>query len=302
MVTTADSLIAKVVRATKWPSAEDNRPVTNANLLEIADDCILGIAWPAIIALAPDYYVCALDHALVADYSRYRLPGRMFGPIKDVLILDADGNEESSHLITLDDLGHLDRLVTGNTYHFIEGDYLGIEPTPETGVTDSARIRYFRAPSTLALVATATTITAVDLETDEYAFTVADASVLDEDADYDVISAGNAHMVLAEDATLDDLSGSVATMEESLLGSGIQVGDYVAPAGTTPIVQVPDHAIPWLVALIASEALEHHDPQGSTRMAQRAAMLLGQMTKIASPRTLSEPQSAGDAAADQVWR
>jgi hypothetical protein len=134
----------------------------------------------------------------------------------------------------------------------------------------------------------------VDLVTTPEVLTVVSASPFSEGTDVDVLNAGSAHAVLVEGATIDDITSTTLTMDDSMVGSGVQVGDYVAPAGTTPIVQVPDHAIPWLVALIASEAMEHHDPQGSTRMAARAQVLLGQMTKIASPRTMSEPQTLAD--------
>lgn len=294
MAVTSDSLITRVIRACRWSTeSESLRPRTNADLLAIADEIILGTVWPTVLALSPDYYVCTIDHALVDGYSRYRLPGRIFGPVKDVLVLDADGNEANSNLITLEELGRLERLAGSRMYHYIDGDYLGVEPVPGAGVTDSIRIRYFRAPSTLALAATSTTVTACDFETDPDELTVDDGSVFTTGDDADVISAGSAHQVLAEDIGLT-VAGNVLTSDTTLLGSGVQLGDYVAPAGTTPIVQVPDHATPWLVALIASEAMEHHDPQGSTRQAQRAAALLGNMQKISAPRTLSEPETLSD--------
>src|SRR5688572_2601455 len=132
MVMTADDFLTKVGNACLWPSSQTNWPRTGAQVLSIADDLILGEVIPETVKLSKDYYLCTLDHELVVDYSRYRQPRRMLGPLRDVLYLDSDGNEQSLPLIDLDDLGHLDRLTYGVRYHFVDGDFVGIYPTPET--------------------------------------------------------------------------------------------------------------------------------------------------------------------------
>lgn len=281
----ADSLIDKVVLATFWPSTEANRPRTNAQILSLADDVILGECWPKMIAGRADRYVCTLDYTLVAEFSRYRIPSRTYGPLRDVLWVDDDGNEADVPLIDLAQLGDVTELRNATRYHYFDGDYIGIYPEPDSGVSGTLRVRYYRAPSTLVLLASATTVTAVDLETDDTSFSVDDPSAFAEDDEIDVIAAGNAHQVLVEDATIDDISGDVFTTADSMEGSGIQVGDYVTQAGTTPIVQLPDELLPWLVQLVASRALEGNDEAASDRLARRAADIWRSVQAIAKPRT-----------------
>lgn len=302
MVMTADDFLTKVGNACLWSTSQSGWPRTGAQVLSIADGLILGEVFPASIKLTKDYALCTLDHTLVAEYSRYRQPRRMLGPLRDVLYVDADGNESSLPLIDLDDLGHRERLTGASRYHFIDGDYVGVEPVPESGETGSLRLRYFRAPSRLVLLATATTIAAVDLEADDDELTLDDGSVFSSGDYIDVISAGNAHAVLAEDVRISTLAGDVVTADRSLLGSGVERGDYVSAQGTSPILQIPDHAIPWLIQLTAAEAMRQHDPDGAARAERKAEKLYAAMVAIASPRTLSEPQSAGDTMADSVWR
>lgn len=302
MVMTADDFLTKVGNACLWSTSQSGWPRTGAQVLSIADGLITGRVIPKTVKSSKDYYICTLDHALVATYSRYRQPRHMLGPLRDVLYVDADENEQSLDLIDLDDLGHPERLTCGKRYHFIDGDYVGIYPTPETGETGTLRIRYFRSPSRLVLLAAATTVAAADFESDPLGITLEDGSVFTSGAYIDVLSSGNAHAVLAEDVRISGLAGDVVTADRSLLGSGVERGDYVSAQGTTPILPIPDHAIPWLIQLTAAKAMRQHDPDGAARADAEARELLADMTGIASPRTLSEPQSAGDTMADSVWR
>ncbi len=287
MSMTADELIEAVADACYWPAT--NRPRSTAEILRIADRKILERVWPKAVAAQADYYVCTIDHEIVDTYSRYRLPMRLYGPIRDVLWVGDDPDDEISiPSIDLDGLGHA-RIGHSRSgfHHFIDGDYVGLTPKPDA-TEGTLRIRYFRSPSKLVLAAAATTLTAADFETDPLAFSVASVAEFAEGDDVDIVNQGNAHMLLVEDATIDDISGLVITVAETLLGSGAQVGDHVAPAGYTPVVQVPDFMLPWLVLEVAT-ACVFNEPDEARRLRAEADDAERACMPVTTPRSYADP-------------
>lgn len=273
-----------------WPGS--NAPLTSAEILSFADAEIAGSLWPDLLAAQGDYYVSTQDHTITADYARYRLPKRAYGPIKDVLLVDDDGNEASVDLINLEELGHFP-IVTGQYKHFIDGDFLGLYPTPS--VTDGTlRVRYYRYPSALCLTTAAREIVvSVDLENG--ALGAAGGNVLWTAASVvDIIGAGNAHQALADDLGVDAVDAFSVTVEADLTGSGIQLGDWIATTGTTPLVQVPDSMIPLLAYRTALACLSAAgDKTGFALCLEWGAQsgLEAKQRKLLEPRTESEPRS-----------
>lgn len=293
MPTTADQLITAVLRKCFWDTT--SQPLTNTEILAIADEVILGDMWPKIIGSAGDYYVSATQHTLESGYSRYRLPARMFGPIRDVLLVDGD-EEYSIPLIDLEDLGRLSELAApaDRFFHFLDGDYVGLYPTPDSGDESMyLRIRYYRAPSNLVLSASSTTVNAIDVDSSATTFTiVANPLSWTAGSSIDVIGQGNAHQVLGESMTVSGVSTLTVTISSptTLAGTGIQSGDYVANAGYTPIVQVPDFMVPQLITLVAAECLEASgDRDSANRLFARAQQLDATNKHITRPRTVAEP-------------
>ncbi len=287
---TADALLSQVLARCFWPGS--NAPLTSAEILSFADAEIAGSIWPDLLAAQGDYYVSTQDHTITADYARYRLPKRAYGPIKDVLLVDDDDNETSLGLINLEELGHYPT-TTGKCKHFIDGDFLGLYPTP-SATEGTLRVRYYRHPSTLCLTTAAREIV-ISVDLAGGVLGAAAASTLWTGASVvDVIGAGNAHQVLAEDLGVDAAGAFSVTVEADLTGSGIQVGDWIATTGTTPLVQVPDSMIPLLAYRTALACLSAAgDRSGFALCLEWGAQsgLEEKQRKLLEPRTESEPRS-----------
>jgi hypothetical protein len=296
VATTADQLITAVLRKCFWDTSD--QPLTNAEILAIADEVILGDVWPTVVTSAGDYYVSARDYTLESGKSRYRLPSSLFGPVRDVLLVDSAGTEISIPQIDLEDLGRtgalpIPRQYRGAFFHFFDGDFIGLYPTPSASdTTYSLRVRYYRSPNKLVVSASATTVSSIDTTLDDDAFVVvANAGSWSAGAELDVISAGNAHQAIGDALELSVVAGTTFTFTETLDGVGIQAGDYVAATGYSPIVQAPDFMIPFLVTLVASECMEASgDMEAASRLSARAFIQGGKASPITRPRSVAEPQ------------
>jgi hypothetical protein len=295
--TTADSLLSLVKLRCFWPTSA---PLTNAELLLLADQEILGSLWPRLIAAQADYFLSTLDHDITADYARYRLPDLAYGPIKDVLYL-AEGDEDeegiSLPMVNIEELGHMSsaRSGSGSYVAYIDGDYIGLYPKPTT-TQGTLRIRYYRAPSSLVLSAAATQVALFDFE---FGGGIArDRFEVDSNvgswttgSKVDVISAGNAHQVLLDAGVVDTvLTSTVLVFTDLVDGTGLQIDDYVATHGQTPIVQLPDFMVPLLTYRVASAALmAHGDRDAAKEAAKEAERLSALADQTLSPRSEAEP-------------
>lgn len=294
---TTDALLTQVRARCFWPAT--NAPLTSTELLSFADAEILGSLWPDILAAQGDYYTAALDYDITVDVSRYRLPKRAYGPIKDVLFIPANGTEadaQSVPLVNLEQLGHqpVNRGGTSSYVSFIDGDFLGLSPIPNA-TQGTLRIVYYRAPSTLCLVASALQITSVTAATGRLSFATDPDTLYNVGTEIDVISAGNAHQVLVDETAIASFPNSTTlAFADDLEGVGVQADDWTAPAGQTPLVQVPDSMIPLLSYRTALAALA----SAGDREGFKACLAWGQESqlerkqiKLLEPRSESEPRS-----------
>ena len=291
MVTTAETLVAKVQRRCFWPPT--NAPFSDADILAIADEEIAGVLWPAIIATQGDYYISAIDHAITATYDRYRLPTNAYGPIRDILYVDAAGVETSMPMIDLEDLGRLSTsATTGDDYSFfLDGDFVGLFPVP-TSTTGTLRIRYFRHPSTLALAAGGTTINVAAESSTVKTFTVVTIPATFTAGVYvDVTNHGNSHQLLLDRWLLSAAAALTLTSLTTWSGSGLTSGNYVTISGTTSIAPVPDHMLPWLVSRVAAACLQGNDPSNAQIQRQLATDHEERSISLSKPRSMAEPNT-----------
>lgn len=297
MATTADQLITAVLRKCYWDASD--QPLTNAEILEIADEIVLGDIWPRVLESQGDYYTTSRDYPLVSGTSRYRLPASVFGPVRDVLLVSSNGTEQSIPVIDLEDLGRTAELpsTTDGFFHYLDGDFVCLYPEPTArDATYLLRVRYFRAPNRLIANANATTVSSINTSSAASAFVVtANAGSWTTASRLDVINAGNAHQALGDALRVSAIATSTTfTFTTSLVGLGIEAGDYVASNGYTPIVQAPDFMAPLLVSMVTAECLATQgDLVASQRLAARAGQQIAAVTSVKRPRNMAESRTIG---------
>ena len=294
MVMTADALDAAVLRRCWWKAA--TAPLTQAERLLIANEEIAGHLYPRVIAARADYYHTVVDQNLVASQELYRLPALAYGPIKDICTVDTQGVESSVELITGDELGHGYSAaavggVSGYAMYFA-GDCVGLRPIPAQ-TQGSLRMRYYRQPNALVLLATCAKITAradiggildgLELDTDLNPLYPATMNV-------DILAGGNAHQWLdGRNASIGALNATVV-IATGRWASTVSVGDYIAPEGQTPIVQLPDFMLTAAIRRIAAACLIAAGDERAGAEVAEAERLIDLALRTAIPRIEGEPK------------
>jgi len=269
--------------------------ITDAELLAIADEEITGELFPLLRSLDSGFYLHNDDHSITADQSRYKIAARATEQIADVLYVDSQGNEESLSVMPIEDRGLPSRWAgaasvgsgsgTGRYTAYPDGDFVGLVPTPST-TQGTLRIRYYRAPGSLTLVANARIVSALTSAT-RLTLTADPTGLFSIGDDVDIVNAGNSHQVLDPDR---DVTAVAANYLDFLAySSEVAVGDYVTAAGTTAIVPLPDVMAPLLIQRVKAALL---DALGDERAWMRSQSMI--QTLEANVRTMLKPRFKAD--------
>lgn len=303
---TSNELIKRVLRRCYWPTNTStglgqNAPLSDADLLAIADEDLLGELYPQLIAADADYSLATLNYAITAAQEYYRVPLHTYGAIKDLLEVQTTGAELAMSTFKLEDLGRPDRLGFTQRAEFsvvVDGDFFRLNPVP-TNTSKTFRIRYYHTPSKLALLATSATIaarstvTVLGIPVDRLTLS-ADLSVGDTvpTLAVDCLSSAGAHQLLAENAAASvSAAGPYAAVTVASGGWGqAAIGDYIAPTGYTPIVQIPDLMEALFIQRVTCSALRaKKDYPALDREMKIAERLEKQAQKMLVPRSKAEP-------------
>lgn len=300
---TANKLISRVLRRCYWPTNSStglgqNAPLSDADILEIADEELLGDVYPQLIAANADYSLATLNYAITAEREYYRVPLHAYGPIADVLLVTAAGDEFSMAMFKLEDVGRPERRNLDWRVQYeavLDGDFFRLSPVPTTTTGDTLRIRYYHAPSKLALLAACgqisarATVTVLGVQYDRLTYSGADLSggVPNANVAVDVIGAAGAHAITSEQAAADTVMNTTtaAVLAASNDWGQAQAGDYIALSGYTPIVQIPELQETQFVVRVAAACLRaKKDFEAAAQEEGYAERLEKKADQVISPR------------------
>lgn len=300
---TSDQILEAVLDKCLWPIADGDAPLSYAKILRVCDLVISGDIWPEVIASHGDYYTQKLDYSVTANQTRYRLPLNSYGPIRSIsLLLDGDPDTEIEvPAVSLSDVSRLRELPQSPSgyFHYIDGDYTVLFPKPSE-TANTLRIRHYKHPGTLCLVASAATVHDVsgqqlNLNSSVTSLALVNGSLVD------IVSVGNAHQTIYDGMIVQSTSGggtavvvinpdgtnfSIVNQYEAL--SNI-VGSYLTAHGTSPIAQIPDHMMAMFLTKAAEECLRSAGDRGSADEQQARGNKLANLAKQTSiPRSQAD--------------
>lgn len=288
---TSDELLAAVKLRCGWPTTA---PVSDANLLLLADDIIASELWPLLKSTRGEYHTATAEYAITANRASYRIPARAIYPIRDVRYRDTvSGKPENVPQLHVEDIG---AAASGDPFAFyLDGDFITLDPMPTT-TRGTLIIRYYRRPNALTLSANARRIKRLPSSTQVEAYATFATSAIANGSYVDFISASGGHQALDEDVLVTGLSTVTLTMSGGYStkieasGTANQTGDWVALAGFTPVVQVPDQVVPLLTARVAWMALNAvGDQVRMAAMKQHAKEIDSRALDAVMPRSEAEP-------------
>lgn len=260
---------------------------TDAEILKLANDCMITQLVPLIIALKEEYYVTYESQNITANTATYAIPYRAMGlSLREVKKL------QNGRILDLDRMSPED-IVTTDTSDNTKGFYLQghdvvLYPTPAS-TQDTLRLYYFLTPSRIVETTECASITAINTGTGVVTATPPSSWTVSSQLDF--CSRLNGHKTLGSDVTPTAIDSTTITFALADLPSSLAVGDYVALAGETPYLQCPDVCFELVVRLVANELLESLGAQAELQAGMaKATQLQNNVVSLLTNRVTGAPK------------
>jgi len=255
MAYTTDEAVTSVQVGAMIPTASDT--ITADVILGFGDEERASVIdpWRRKI-LGAEYDVTSESQSLVSGTATYRIPWRASGAsLHSVSFVDSNGDEWPCSRVPLEDAG---AYVEGAGYHWegqygyaIEGDFVRVLPTPTTS-SGTLKLRYVRRPSRMVLASAAMLITAAPTAT----YLGSKPATILTTTPVDIVQAKPNFDIFAPSRTPTSVVANTSVTFAANPSSEAAIGDYIALAGETPIIQLPVELHPVLLALMMGRALE----------------------------------------------
>jgi hypothetical protein len=285
MNVTTSNFITNVKTRAAIPTSQNT--FTSAKILNYADEEIRTGILPLVKKVRESFYSYDVDTALNST-GTYSVPTRAVGAgLQDVVLIDSQGNRISVDLITEDEVIAQDISPTNSPAFYFKGNKLQLVPRVPPGFV-TLRQSFLIRPSTLVETSAAAQITGIDRNTNTLTFGSLPSTFTTSSA-LDFIKA-NPHF---ECSAIDQTPASVTTttLVFSSLPSDLAIGDWVALAGESPIVQIPFEFYAILEQRVANRCLQ---AQGQMEGYKAGEALLRKMEDDAllliTPRVQREPK------------
>lgn len=270
----------------------DSHPTyTSAVLLSMADDLMVEDLLPDLHRRGSEYGVATYDQAIVAGTDTYRMPPRaLFGVLRDVLVLDAQGVGRTLPWLELE---QADLYVNsgGAPYagYVVQGETVRLLPEPTQSI-ETLRMRYLRRPGRLVAPDASSTEQPHTITANPTSTTITIGTHGFDQGDLvDFVQATPPFDVLAQDVPLTAVAATTITIGTAITTA--VVGDYVSTAGESAVPCIPAELHPLLARAVAVQVLEE---SGSTERYVMAAQKLEaareRIMNMLAPRVRGTPQ------------
>ena len=289
MAFTTDDLISSIQRGVTLPSYD---PLLSTNdLLAFATEEMQTKIVPIIRALRQEYFVVSDEVALVDQQDVYTIPERAIGrTLRDLKLVSTSNYKRKLVMIPIEE-EHL--YTNGGTSgepiaFFPKGDTIVVRPKPIVNTAYYLQMWYEQRPSELIQVANGGIIQAID--TVNSIITVdtvpQNASV---STTLDIISQLGGHPFIGTDLPIVAVTGF--NIQLSALPTKIALGQYVAQANHSQVVQLPNECFPVLAQAVQCRILEAiGDMENLQAAKQTLTEKIIDMQKLLAPRNEGSQQ------------
>lgn len=269
---TTTEIVSRIRRTAQL--AVQNKKLTDAQILEIADEAIQSTLWPMLRSSAEEYamsetYLTITPGASAPYPDSVRLPSRASSSTIHLVSLSQPG-WVGDHIVPRFDVAAQIAYGNGVMNNQIAGAYPGgwvmfgdrIRVMPALTQTTILRVVYERRPSRLTAVANCAAIESWDSGTGEFVTDgVPDAFTVDMSVDI-VRHAQQATDPIVDDASVTAISDPNVTLDFGDTTTGattvyatLSPGDFICEAGFTCVFPLPDVWWPVAIARASADAL-----------------------------------------------
>jgi hypothetical protein len=277
MPNTVDQLVANVKITATVP--ENQVLITTARLLAMADEEVQNELIPLIDSLNQEFFVRIEEEQTVSNQQTYKIPYRAIGrKLRDLKGRDGNTIRSLTKLAVEDeDQFNIASSVMGFN---IKGDRIYLYPTPTDNTLYLKKYYLFR-PSKMVESAAAARIAGISgnvITCQSVPATFLAGTTID------FVEGRSGYTTLDFDKSITNVSGLQVTVSSA--PTDLQIGDYIALAGQSPVVQFPDECFSYLVQRTAKRLLEAiGDFDGAKVIGERLPQARRNLTMVLDPRT-----------------
>lgn len=265
MAITSERFIASVKRLTVMPSNQVLYK-DNSDFLEMIHEKMTDKLVPILDKLKQEYFVATpVDIPLETGKYEYRFPSRSYGrKFREIKLVTSDGNCIANFPQIPLEREHLYQAVSLPWGFRFQGDRIVIVGAPDPGYI--IRVWWFLPPSKPVLASAAGVIQSI--VGDDITLTATPPDTFVPNALFDLIDKDGMSQCIAIDQEATNVSGNTVSFATGTVSTlDLRPGDYLALAGESPVLQVPQTAMPFLRTLVAYEALlSISDSEASDRL------------------------------------
>ena len=271
----ADELLVSVKRATALPASQIR--LSDADLLALADEEIQTKFLPMLTELRNEYLVVSESFALTAGQTDFPIPYRAIGrTLRDVTLERPGLQPDTLPYVQPEDARQ------GNTVgFFLRGDKVVLTQAQTSG---TLVLYYEIRPSRLVLTSECARVASFSMVS---AVVQSVPSTIVTGTFVDCLEAKSGHTLLGKDIAVSNVSGTTLILA---VPSALAVGDYIAPAETSPVIMLPQEMHQVLAQSVAVRVLEAIGDFEA--LASHQARLMEKMTAV---RSLLTPRVRGAA-------
>lgn len=290
---TSASLLSKIASEAALPSNFTD-DLTADNVLEMANDELLGYLVPLVMSTVGAYFERLSDTTTVAGTSAYRIPSRSIGGrLSDVYILDGNNTvarpaaADSSDPATLSDPTDL-----GNPpmLYYMRNHYLVLSPAPVAGLT--LRMKYHLRPGDLVQTSGSTGCRRItNRSSGTLTVDVTVPGSWSTANKFDVVMNRPGFETVVLESSASSVSGTTVVLSTASSSELADIyhatydGDFVCLAGQSPIPQIPYELHPVLFQRTLARVLKTlKDSIGAQAAMDTAMRLEEQALRIIAPR------------------
>lgn len=286
MAFTTANLLTSVERQSFAPTNQST--FSTSDILELANEVSKTSILPAILDVREEYYLTYYDYSITANIASYAVPNRAMGLIvREVQIIGSDGNIRNISRTSVDQLHRFGSTATSvPDVFYMKGDEIVLFPTPGTAL-NTLRVYYHLRPGDLVETTSAAIISAINTSTNVITVAAIPSTWITGDS-FDLIQRNGGHRHMSIDLTSTLVSGTAITLPS--LPTGLAVGDYVAIAGQSPVVQMPPDFQPVLSTLVAAEMLLSMSQPRGEKVLAKGLKALESAQRMLTPRVIGEQE------------
>lgn len=263
---------------------------SDTELLALADEETQTTLLPDLIAAREEFFINSYDYAITASRAAYAIPARSIGlQVRDAQFVDGT--------IIVPNLPRIEpeRVNSGMAgipwAIYLKNNDVCLFPTPDS-TTRTLRLFFPLRPSRLIDVSEAAVVSGISGNV----VTVSSIPATWVTGDsFDLIKQDGGQECLSIDLTSTLVSGTDITLPS--VPDTLRVGDYVALADESPLVQLPQDYRNVLAQAVATRVLEDMDQPGADKARARLEKMRADVLKLIAPRTPGEPRVL----ATNVW-